>query len=210
MFKSFSNLGAILFFLLTIQVNEVWSQEQTTTVANSTADAVGILLIDVKDFTSEQKLPKKVVKQLQSGMIEWGVRDRLLVFSLVNKRFLDFPIDHSTRYGQNEKLTLPVGDYQITGVGLEMSSGFNVDKILNRGAFFNEQILSFKIEANKTTTLSINPVIKKDRTFAVNFWMPSLMASVSPDSGEVALNDRNEKSIAWPDYQGKLKFAAPQ
>ncbi|MCC7248352.1 MAG: hypothetical protein IT473_06995 [Lysobacter sp.] len=180
--------------------------------AASTAEAGnGTLIIDVKPFNSEKDLPKKVVKQLKSGMIEWGIRDRQLVFTLVNKRFLDFPVNHTTRYGSTEQLSLPAGEYKITGVGIEMSTGFSVDKILERGAFFNDDIVIFKIEPGKTTTLNINPMIKIDRTFAVNFWIPSLMTSVSDGATatpEVALNDRNDTSIPWPQYTGPLKFIA--
>jgi hypothetical protein len=148
---------------------------------------------------------------LQSGMLEWGIRDRQLVFTMVNKRFLDFPVDHSTRFGQSEQLTLPAGEYRITGVGLEMSTSFSVEKVLERGAFFNEDVVTFSVEPGKTTTLTIRPVIKIDRTFAVNFWMPSMMTSIDDGSGptsEVALNDRNDKSVPWPQYTGPLKFVA--
>lgn len=171
----------------------------------------GTLVIEIKPFSSEKTLPKKVTRQLQSGMLEWGQRGRQLVFTLVNKRFLDFPVNHTTRYGSTEQLSLPAGEYKVTGVGLEMSSSLSVDKVLERGAFFNEDILTFFIEPGKTTTLTINPVIKIDRTFAVNYWMPSLMASVNNGTSatpEISLNDRNEKSVPWPQYTGPLKFVA--
>lgn len=144
-------------------------------------------------------------------MLEWGIRDRMLVFTLVNRRFLDFPIDHSTRYGSSEQLSLAAGEYSITGVGLEMSTGFNPEKILERGAFFNENIVTFRIEPGKTTTLSINPIIRIDRTFAINFWMPSMMAAVNSGEGTttpIALNDRSDASVPWPQYNGPLKFLA--
>lgn len=171
----------------------------------------GTLIVEIKPFSSEKDLPKKVVKQLKSGMLEWGQRDRQLVFTLVNRRFLDFPVNHTTRYGSSEQLSLPAGEYKVTGVGIEMSTGFSVEKILERGAFFNDDILTFRIEPGKTTTLTINPVIKIDRTFAVNFWMPSMMTSVNDGTTatpEIALNDRNDKSIPWPQYTGPLKFVS--
>lgn len=178
------------------------------------AAGTGTLVVDVKPFTSERELPKKVRAQLESGALEWGVRDDVVVFSLVNKRFIDFPLNHMTRYGQQETLSLPAGRYRITGIGLEMTTGFNVQKILDRGAYVNEDVLAFDIEAGKTTTLSINPVIYRDATFAVNFWMPTLLARVtggageSGESAEVPLNARGEGSIAWPAYGGPLKFVA--
>ncbi|MEH6416384.1 hypothetical protein [Pseudomonas sp. CGJS7] len=171
----------------------------------------GTLTVEIKNFSSEQPLPKKAEKQLRSGGLEWGIKDNQIVFTMVGKQFVDFPINHMTRYGQSESLPLPAGDYRITGIGLEMSTAFSVQKILDKGAFVNPDIVTFRIENGKTTTLSINPVIYKDATFAVNFWMPTLMASVVTDAGSgeaKALNKRIETSIAWPQYTGPLKFVA--
>lgn len=171
--------------------------------------ATGTLVVDILPFTSEKTLPKRVDKQLRSGAIEWGVRDNLLVFTMVNRRFIDFPVNRMTRFGTRESLELPPGEYRITGVGLEMTSSLSVDKVLERGAYFNEDIVTFRIEAGRTTTLTILPQIKIDRTFAVNFWMPSMMASISDGTTTttpVALNDRYPTSVNWPDYNGPLKF----
>jgi hypothetical protein len=176
------------------------------------AQQAGQLVVDVSPFTSEQTLPKKVDKQLRSGGIEWGVKDGLLVFTMVAKQFIDYPINHMTRYGQSETIELPAGDYRITGIGLEMTTAFSVQKILDKGAYVNEDVVAFRIEPGQTTTLHIKPVIYKDATFAVNFWMPTLMASLSTNgdsaSPEIALNKRLPTSIRWPDYKGPLKFVA--
>lgn len=174
-------------------------------------EATGTLVVNIQQFTSEKELPKKVDKQLRSGGLEWGVKDDLVVFTMVAKQFIDYPINHMTRYGQSESIALPPGDYRVTGIGLEMTTGFSVQKILDRGAYVNESVLGFRIEAGKTTTLDIRPVIHKDATFAVNFWMPTLMATAKSEAGdskETALNARGETSIAWPQYSGPLKFVA--
>jgi len=185
------------------------AQEAAATTTNESG--TGTLVVEIKPFTSEKELPKKVDKQLRSGGLEWGIRDNLIVFTMVNKQFVDFPVNHMTRYGQNEELQLPAGEYQITGIGMEMTAGFNVQKILDRGAFVNENVVTFRIEPGKTTTLSINPVIKRDGAFVVDFWMPTMLASVATEAGageEKALNVRGETSIAWPQYKGPLKFVA--
>lgn len=188
------------------------AQEATEGSANAVAtNSTGTLLVDIRPFTSEKPLPKKVDKQLRSAGLEWGIRGDQVVFTLVNKQFVDFPINHMTRYGQNEQLSLPAGEYHVTGIGMEMTAGFNVQKILDRGAFVNDNVLTFRIEPGKTTTLRINPVIKRDNAFTVNFWMPTMMASIAAESGagsEIALNERGEKSMAWPQYTGPLKFVA--
>ncbi|MDI9238856.1 hypothetical protein QLQ15_08000 [Lysobacter sp. LF1] len=174
-------------------------------------EGTGTLTVNVAQFTSEKELPKKVDKQLRNGGLEWGIKDDLLVFTTVAKQFIDHPVNHMTRYSQSETLTLPAGTYRITGIGLEMSTGFSVQKILDKGAFVNQDVLSFTIEPGKTTTLNITPVIYKDATFALNFWVPTLMASVQNESGStpaVALNQRGASSIAWPQYHGPLKFVA--
>lgn len=204
MFKSITLLIAM------IGCPTAMAQDAAATVA-AAATTEGTLIVDVKSFTSEKPLPGKVEKQLKNGGLEWGIRDNQVVFTIVGKQFVDFPISHMTRYGQNETLRLPAGDYKVTGIGLEMTPGFSVQKILDRGAFVNENVVSFRIEPGQTTTLAILPVIKRDGALVVDFWMPTLMASTtsgSTTSPETALNVRGETSIAWPQYTGPLKFIA--
>ena len=170
----------------------------------------GTLVVDVRPYTSEKPLPDKADKQLRNGGIEWGLQDHLLVFSSVNKQFVNYPITHLTRFGQNETLTLPAGEYHITGIGLEVSFGFNVMKLLDKGAFLNENTVTFRIEPGHTTTLRIDPVIGKDSAGLVSFYMPTLMMSVVTEGGSSEakpLNVRGDASIAWRDYHGPLRFA---
>ncbi len=200
---------SIVLLIAMVSSPAVVAQDAAAGVA-AAGTAEGTLIVDIKPFTSEKALPGKVEKQLKSGGLEWGIRDNQLVFTMVGKQFVDFPISHLTRYGQNEQLKLPAGEYKVTGIGLEMTAGFSVQKILDRGAFVNENVLSFKIEPGQTTTLHILPVIKRDGAFVVDFWMPTLMASTSGASTtpELALNVRGDSSLAWPQYTGPLKFIA--
>ena len=171
--------------------------------------ATGTLNFDVKPFTSEVPLKKKIQSRLESGGIEWGAQDGRIVITLVNKRFIDFDISHMTRFGRSESLMLPAGDYSITTIGLEMHTAFSPEKVLAKGAYVNENIVSFHIEPGKTTTLSILPIMKKDMTFMIDWYMPALSASVTTDTGTSAatiLNIRGPNSIAWPNYSGPLKF----
>ena len=199
-------MGLLLQAGLVVAVS---AQEQAAQAV--AAVETGTLVVDVKTFTSEQELPAKAVEQLKSGGLEWGVRDGKVVFTMVGKQFIDFPINHMTRYGQQESLSLPAGEYRVTGIGLEMHTSFSVKKVLERGAFFNEDVIVFRIEPGKTTTLSINPVIRKDAIFGSTFYVPTLMASLRDEASEtaaVALNTRGPGSIAWPQYTGPLKFVA--
>lgn len=188
------------------------SAPEAVVPAAAPAAATGTLKIDVLKFRSEVALKPKVVSQLESGMIEWGIRDDLLVFSMVNKRFIDFDIAHATRYGTGETLQLPAGNYRITGVGLEMHTAFSPEKVLEKGAYVNEDVVTFVIEPGKTTTLAIDPVIKADNTFFLKFYMPSLVATVTQEGNAASrpksLNQRETTSIAWPQYDGPLKFRA--
>ena len=96
------------------------------------AHDTGTLMAEVAQFTSEKELPKKVDKQLRNGGLEWGIKDTRMVFTMVAKQFIDPPINHLTRYGQSETVTLPAGTYHVTGIGLEMTTGFSVQKILDK------------------------------------------------------------------------------
>lgn len=201
-----AGLLSLLAFASAAQAQSPEAPTETTPAQVGT----GTLVVDVKPFQSEKDLPKKVVKRLQNGGLEWGVNNGQVVFTIVAKQFIDFPINHLTRYGASETLTLPAGEYRLTGIGLEFNTAFSVEKILEKGAYVNEDIVTFRIEPGQTTTLSILPMIKIDRTFAVNVWVPSLMTSAIDPSGNatepVAVNDRNEHSIIWPNYTGPLKF----
>lgn len=207
-------MGTLRTFVLAIALlagSAVAAQEVAAPTETIPATTTGTLVVAAEAFTSEKKLPKKVTKQLKSGGLEWGIRDDLLVFTLVNKQFVDFPINHMTRYDQREELTLPAGDYRVTGIGMEMTPGFNVQKVLDRGAFVNEDVVTFRIEPGAVTTLSIKPVIKRDNALMVDFWMPTLLVRVSQgaeETPEVPINTRGAQSIAWPQYTGPLKFVA--
>lgn len=186
---------------------------QDTAAAPAAAEApaatTGTLVMQVKPFTSEVELKKKVLAQLESGGLEWGIEGDLLVVTMVNKRFVDFDLNHMTRYGTEETLTLPAGDYRITGIGLEMVTAFSPQKILDKGAFLNEDVMGFRIEAGKTTTIAINPIIRRDMTFLIKWYMPALMTRIVTEAGEgeeVAINLRGENSVPWRDYNGPLKF----
>jgi hypothetical protein len=179
----------------------------------SAQQAMGKLVFDIKPFTSEIVLKKKIEAQLQSGGIEWGVKDGQLVVAVLNKRFIAFDITHMTRYGQSETLDLPVGEYKVTCVGFEPHTAFSVEKMLAKGGYVNENVLTFTIEDGKTTTLSMNPIIKKSTTFVVEFYMPELMTTVATDAGTTdakSINVRDASSIDWPAYNGPLKFVAPK
>jgi hypothetical protein len=173
------------------------------------AFADGTLAINVAPFTSEVKLKDKQRKQLEGGGMEWGYANNRLVVTSVNKQFVGPVIDHLTRFGTNTSLTLPAGEYQISCVGMLYDGGLSVEKVLSKGAFFNENVLTFRIEDDKTTTLDIKPTIRASSGFFLKLFMPEYLAAATLDgtaTPEVSLNSRNEKSVAWDDYHGDLKF----
>ncbi len=171
--------------------------------------ATGTLIVDIAPFSSEVELKKKVQKQLESGGIEWGQKDDRIVFTMVNKRFINFDLPQFTRFGEHKVLEIPAGDYRVTCIGLVFHTAFSVEKVLSKGGYFNEDIITVRVEAGKTTTLAIKPVIRKQATFFLNFFVPELLATVSIDdatSEPVSLNAQGPQSIKWDDYTGNLKF----
>ena len=174
-----------------------------------TAWADGTLTVDMKPFTTEVKLKDKVRKLLEGGGMEWGVTGNRLPVTSVNKQFVGPTINQLTRFGTNFSLPLPAGEYQISCVGMLYDGGLSVEKVLSKGAFFNENIMSFRVEDGKTTTLSVLPTIRASSGFFIKLFMPEFLASTSLDgtvSQEVSLNSRTEKSVSWDDYHGDLKF----
>ena len=173
--------------------------------------ATGTLVLDVKPFQSEITLKPKIQSQLESGGIEWGLKDGKMVVPLINKRFVDFDISHMTRFGRSETLTVPAGEYTITSIGLEMHTAFSPEKVLAKGAYVNRDVLKFTVEPGKTTTVTMLPIIARDMTFLIEWYMPALRTTVTTDAGTtepVAINLRTDASIAWPAYDGALKFKA--
>lgn len=180
-----------------------------STVAGA-EQGTGKLLVDIQPFSSEIELKEKVKTQLESGGLEWGVKDGLMVFTMVNKRFINFDLPNFTRYGNQVSLDAPAGGYSVTGIGLIPSTAFSVEKILAKGAYVNEKTMAFTVEEGKTVTVKVRPVIRKNATFFMNYFMPELLVSVKPDGGEfgpeISIIAKTEASVVWPAYNGPLKF----
>jgi hypothetical protein len=170
------------------------------------------LRVEILPFSSEIELKEKVKKQLESGGLEWGAKDGQLVFTMVNKRFINFDLPNFTRYGTDTSIELPAGEYVVTGIGLIPSTAFSPEKILAKGAYFNEKVMTFNVEEGKTTTVKVKPVIRKNATFFLNYFMPELLVSIAPEGGEfgseVSVIAKTESSVPWPAYNGPLKFQA--
>jgi hypothetical protein len=177
--------------------------------ATNNSQGVGKLIVSIEEFTSEITLKSKVETTLKSGGLEWGAKNGQVVFTMVNKRFVNFDMPNFTRYASKTEIELPAGDYSITGIGLHMSTAFSPEKILNKGAFINNDVFSFKLEAGKIVTVKIRPVIKKDATFFLNFFVPDLMTSIDENGTygeEKNMVAKTDASLPWATYTGPLKF----
>lgn len=171
--------------------------------------ATGTLAFQIAEFTSEIQLPSKVERQLKTGGVEWGIHDNLLVVTMVAKQFINYEINQFTRFGASTSLTLPAGDYQLTTVGIVPKTAFSAQKMLERGAYFNENVLTFHIDPGKTTTLAVRPVVQRKATFFLNFYQAALLTSVVTEAGkseEISISEQTPASVAWPAYNGPLKF----
>ena len=171
--------------------------------------ADGTLLIEVAAFQSEVKLKPKVQKQLEGGGMEWGIAGNRLTVSTVNKQYVGPVIDHLTRFGTNASLDLPAGEYTISCVGIIYEGGLSVGKVLSKGGYFNENVMTFQIEDGQTTTLQVRPVIRASSGMLLKVFMPEYIAKTvlnGVESSDFSLNGRSDKSVAWDDYSGDLKF----
>ena len=171
--------------------------------------ANGTLAINVAAFQSEVKLKDKIRKQIEGGGMEWGLAGDRLTVTTVNKQYVGPTIDHLTRFGTNTTLDLPAGEYHISCVGMVYEGGLSVAKVLSKGAYFNENVMTFRVEDGQTTTLEVRPVIRASSGMLLKVFMPEYIARTSLHgevSPEVSLNARGPKSVAWDDYSGELKF----
>jgi hypothetical protein len=135
------------------------------------AHADGTLQINIAAFTSEIKIKEKILKQIEGGGMEWGQSGNRLVVTSINKQFVGPTINQLTRFGTNATLPLPAGEYHISCVGMTYDGGMSTAKVLSKGGFFNEDVMTFRIEDGQTTTLDVRPVIRKTGGL-IKFFMP--------------------------------------
>lgn len=177
--------------------------------AQTAPAATGTINLEMAEFTSEVKLKPKVEKLLKSGGLEWGAKDGQVVVAMINKRFINFEVNQFTRFGTKSSVVVPAGEYKVTVAALIPKTALSVNKVLEKGAFFNENILGFRVEPGKAVTLAIRPVIQSKTAFVIKIYQPELLTTVVTDAGkspEVSIAAQNEKSIPWPAYNGPLKF----
>jgi hypothetical protein len=175
----------------------------------------GTLVFDLKNYTSDAKIPKQIQKQLEHAGFQWGMLDHTLLIPLVNQRFVKVDALYMTRFGEQKKLEMKPGEYTITCIAHEFTSASaDVEKFLSKNAFFNIDVLKFTISPGKTTTIEVSPNYKPQsawyRLSKETMYIPDAKVRVLEDGtqqGEdLVINRRTDKSVAWDDYKGPLKF----
>jgi hypothetical protein len=179
------------------------------------AQQSGNLILDLKNYTSDAKLPKNSQKSLEHAGIRWGMLDNTLLIPMVDSKYVKADIPYLTRFGEQKTLELKPGKYTITCIGYEFSStSRDIDKVLAKSAFFNNDVMTFSILPGKTTTLEISPTYEAESQWRAlskfTFFLPDLKVHVledgTPQGEDVVISRRTDKSVAWNDYHGPLKF----
>lgn len=177
--------------------------------------ATGTLVMEVDKLQSEVPLSKELQELIRTGGVDWGIKGNELVLTVVDTRYLDFDYGFTTRYGYRHALQLPVGTYRITAVSREPRRSYSEQRLLDRATFVNRNVASFTVEAGKTTTLQVAPVIMDEDALNPAVFIPTLFAGVSAPSADAvdgtipkrkAVTLRDNTSTAWPDYRGPVKF----
>ncbi|MDF2817843.1 MAG: hypothetical protein K0S73_1783 [Stenotrophomonas rhizophila] len=177
--------------------------------------ATGTLVMEVDKLQSEVPLSKELQELIRTGGVDWGIKGNELVLTVVDTRYLDFDYGFTTRYGYRHALQLPVGTYRITAVSREPRRSYSEQRLLDRATFVNRNVASFTIEAGKTVTVRVGPVIMDEDALNPAVFIPTLFASVSSADGDApggaaprrkAVTLRDNSSTAWPDYRGPIKF----
>ncbi len=175
----------------------------------------GTLVVDLKAYTSNAKIPKNTQKELEHAGIHWGLLDNALVIPMVNQKYVKAETPYLTRFGEQKSLEVKAGRYTISCIGYEIrSSSRDIDKVLSKNAFFNDDVMTFTVQPGKTTTLEISPVYEAESKWVMpskfTMYMPDLKVQVvedgTPKGDDVVISQRTDKSVAWDDYHGPLKF----
>ena len=175
----------------------------------------GTLVFDLKEYTSNAKMPKNAQKELEHAGIHWGMLNNTLLIPMVNQKYVKAETPYLTRFGEQKTLEMKAGSYTITCIGYEIRSGSgNIDKVLAKNAFFNNDVVTFTVLPGKITTLEISPVYQAESKWVVltkfTMFLPDLKVQVLEDGKlngeEVVISQRTAKSVAWDDYHGPLKF----
>ena len=175
----------------------------------------GTLVFDLKNYTSDAKMPKRTVQAFQHAGFHWGMLDKTLLIPMVNQAFVKAETPYLTRFGEQKTLVLEPGQYTITCIGYEFNStSSDVEKSLAKSAFFNNDVVTFTVLPGKTTILEIFPIYKPEyhwRALAkLTMLVPDLKVRVledgTPKGEDVVINRRTPKSVPWDDYHGTLKF----
>jgi hypothetical protein len=125
----------------------------------------GTLVFDLKNYTSEAKLPKRSQKSLEHAGIRWGLLDHSLLIPLVSERDVKADTPYLTRFGEQKTLDIKAGQYTITCIGWEFDSiSRDQDKNLAKDAFFNTDVVTFDVQPGKTTTLQIVPTYRQSQS----------------------------------------------
>ena len=176
----------------------------------------GKLVLEMENYTSNTKIPKNSQKQLEHAGIRWGVLDsNTLLIPLVNQRYVNADTPYLTRFGEQKELEVKAGEYTVTCIGFEFDAmSRDPDKVISKSGFYNIDVLKFAIMPGKTTTLEISPILvpeSQSRLWAkFTMFLPDLRVRVlvdgAPTGEAVVISRRTDKSVAWNDYKGPLKF----
>jgi len=175
----------------------------------------GTLVFDLKNYTSDAKIPKRSEKSLEHAGVRWGMIDDSLLISLVSEKFVKADLPYLTRFGEQKTLEMKAGQYTITCIGYEYNStSRDPDKRLAKSAFFNIDGVTFSVLPGKTTILEISPTYVAESQWRIltklTAFVPDLKVRVledgAPKGEEVVINRRTANSVAWDDYHGPLKF----
>ena len=178
------------------------------------APSTGTLVFDVKALESDVKIKKNIKKQLEHAGIKWGIDDNVLVVPLVHEKFVNAELSYLTRYGERKAIDLEAGQYHVTCIGyVHGSNSRDVEQVLSKSAFFNEEVVTFSVEPGNITILEIRPVLQKQTKSSfllkTKIYVPDLWTKVIEDgveTEEIIINQRVAISISWDDYSGSLKF----
>ena len=175
----------------------------------------GTLVLHLMNYTSDTNIPKNNRKALEHSGIQWGMSENTLLISFVAQNFIKAEIPYITRFGEQRTLELKPGRYTITCIGYQFNSTSSDRIRLSRSPLSlittSSRLMCCRARQPRSRSIRIT-LLSRSGAFGQSSNCSSRNSKYAcsrmghRQGDDLVVNRRTDKSVAWDDYHGPLKF----